>query len=435
MSRIRVLSLVLVAGGIVPFAAHADVTQKQTFTFGPATGGTASTPRCVSAVPGKVRVDVTFSPSGSDGMAKWGPELTLTGTNLANRVGGTRTGRVSPLQLEYDVNGSASALAQEVASVRVVPNGTTATGTVTITCPGYPAPQITAILDAGNVPIVESYASQPGTLATLVIVAGSFPDLDAIYLGSTSVKFTAMAKGYGVALPSRRPSGPLSIKVHNPGGEATRDLFILSHASTGKALGCFADNAVRDLTGASFTDKDMTNRRCVSLCGAKGHRYAGTENGNQCFCGETFGKYGASTACTMPCSGSASEKCGGFWASSINEVPPPPLSTAIGCYTDTATRDLSFATFEASDMTATRCATFCWQKGSVYAATQFGNSCFCGSSYGKYGASTACTTPCGGNPRGSRVACGGVWANSIVQISNTPMGPSGPENESATSQR
>ncbi len=38
-----------------------------------------------------------------------------------------------------------------------------------------------------------------------------------------------------------------------------------------------------------------------------------------CFCGNSFGKYGTSTACTTPCTGLASQTCGG---TNVNSVYP-----------------------------------------------------------------------------------------------------------------
>ena len=86
-----------------------------------------------------------------------------------------------------------------------------------------------------------------------------------------------------------------------------------------KYLGCYADRQDRDLPGASFQAADMTAAGCQAYCVGKGFRYAGTQFSYQCFCGNSFGKYGPlpESRCDMGCSGKPGEKCGGFWANSV----------------------------------------------------------------------------------------------------------------------
>lgn len=52
--------------------------------------------------------------------------------------------------------------------------------------------------------------------------------------------------------------------------------------------------------------------------------------------------------------------------------------------------------------------------GFKYAGVQHGSECRCGSSYGRYGASSTCDYKCPGN---SSLACGGMWASSIYTYS------------------
>ena len=46
-----------------------------------------------------------------------------------------------------------------------------------------------------------------------------------------------------------------------------------------------------------------------------------------------------------------------------------------------------------------------------YAGLQGGSYCFCGTTYNKYGGSSACGSPCSGDPTS---VCGGVLKNSIL---------------------
>ncbi|KAF5389522.1 hypothetical protein D9757_004225 [Collybiopsis confluens] len=77
-----------------------------------------------------------------------------------------------------------------------------------------------------------------------------------------------------------------------------------------KSLGCVAEGttgARRALTGTSYTDSAMTPAICQSLC--VGYKYAGTEYGSECYCGDTFTNNGASgiivasSNCNSKCSG------------------------------------------------------------------------------------------------------------------------------------
>lgn len=66
----------------------------------------------------------------------------------------------------------------------------------------------------------------------------------------------------------------------------------------------------------------QTIGKCLSFCAGQGYYYAGIENGNQCFCGQTLddGKVtqpadGISVSqnggCTSPCQGNKTQSCGG----------------------------------------------------------------------------------------------------------------------------
>ena len=86
-------------------------------------------------------------------------------------------------------------------------------------------------------------------------------------------------------------------------------------------LGCYTDRQDRDLQGA--TGPGPTNEACQAFCADRGFPFAATQWGSQCFCGNTYGKYGQvpESSCNMGCSGNPSEKCGGWWANSVYSVP------------------------------------------------------------------------------------------------------------------
>jgi len=91
-------------------------------------------------------------------------------------------------------------------------------------------------------------------------------------------------------------------------------------------LGCYKDQGDpygtrgRDLSGYMFSSPNMTTELCISECRKRGFAFAGTQYGSQCFCGNSYGKFGPANNCNMPCSGNKSEICGGFWANSIYKI-------------------------------------------------------------------------------------------------------------------
>lgn len=74
----------------------------------------------------------------------------------------------------------------------------------------------------------------------------------------------------------------------------------------------------------------------------------------------------------------------------------------IGCFKDTSDYDLGGFLERSRSNTPERCIATCRAKGFKYAAVQFGESCLCGDSYGKYGAASNCDYPCTGD--GDKIA-------------------------------
>ena len=87
-------------------------------------------------------------------------------------------------------------------------------------------------------------------------------------------------------------------------------------------LGCFVDNAERDIKGSFLRTKTMTNEMCINTCQEQGYKIAGTQYGEQCFCGNSYGSLDrASDAdCSSKCAGDDSEYCGGGWRNSVYRV-------------------------------------------------------------------------------------------------------------------
>ncbi len=203
-------------------------------------------------------------------------------------------------------------------------------------------------------------------------------------------------------------------------------------------LGCFKDADNRDLKDKFWDDSRMTPERCLQSCTDSGYAYAGVQYGNQCFCGNSYGRYGklSESSCNMTCSGDSGLVCGGTWANTLYKTasrrdvppmvapppPPPPVrssatpaATYLGCFRDTDQRDLNATQWDDGQMTPQRCIRTCADSGFEYAGLQYGSQCFCGNSHGRFGRidSSSCSMPCSGN---SGLMCGGTWANSVFRV-------------------
>ena len=55
---------------------------------------------------------------------------------------------------------------------------------------------------------------------------------------------------------------------------------------------------------------------CLSLT-VQGYVYAGAQAGQNCLCGNSYGKYGTSVNCNATCSGNATEMCGGTMINTV----------------------------------------------------------------------------------------------------------------------
>jgi len=84
--------------------------------------------------------------------------------------------------------------------------------------------------------------------------------------------------------------------------------------------GCYNDNGnSRDLPFAGPQLANQTIELCQTFCKSKAYQYAGLQNGNECWCGNSFGKYGSdASACDLPCTGNPNyEFCGAAYHNSI----------------------------------------------------------------------------------------------------------------------
>jgi len=202
------------------------------------------------------------------------------------------------------------------------------------------------------------------------------------------------------------------------GGPSANSVFAIPPSTSGikpvPTLGCFADDNIRDLPLMAYQDnKGNTLDRCRNTCAVNNFLYAGVQDGNKCFCGDSYGGQGKSNGCDKPCSGNPDMFCGGFFANTIMETLIENKLTFkyMGCFKDSAVRDITFMAYDDASNTIDRCVTKCNTEGFLYAALQEGK-CFCGDSFGGQGPATICTGRCTGN---KNQVCGGDYANTIYK--------------------
>ncbi|XP_074649121.1 uncharacterized protein LOC141904433 [Tubulanus polymorphus] len=186
-------------------------------------------------------------------------------------------------------------------------------------------------------------------------------------------------------------------------------------------VGCYMDkSSARDLSGEVLISNDLTIEMCKIFCGSKGRRFAGLQFSNECYCGDSYGKYEKKpeSECNKACVVEPRKKCGGVNRNSIYELLPDYL----GCFIDDIdNRDLSvkYATTSKS-MNLRKCLEFCQSSGYSYAGLQNNTKCQkvdcrCGNSYGKYGGITEnnCDVP---NAEDNEEKYGRVGFSSIYKV-------------------
>ncbi|KAF7322464.1 Glycoside hydrolase [Mycena chlorophos] len=106
------------------------------------------------------------------------------------------------------------------------------------------------------------------------------------------------------------------------GGFYTMNLFSKSSASTTTTTwtlsnACLVDTGSRILQSYSYSTSSLTPASCQQTCQARGYTLAGVENGDECYCGNSFAGGTPTTAstsdCSAPCTGASSSTCGGSY--------------------------------------------------------------------------------------------------------------------------
>ncbi|XP_053397239.1 uncharacterized protein LOC123551753 isoform X1 [Mercenaria mercenaria] len=109
-------------------------------------------------------------------------------------------------------------------------------------------------------------------------------------------------------------------------GSAYRALFIIIYSIKLQAfvqdgyIGCFKDYHSRVLDERKTDFNRNSGKRCKKFCRGHGYRYAGTETGTECFCGNEIRFKIPASNCDYKCEGKPSEFCGGDWRISIYDT-------------------------------------------------------------------------------------------------------------------
>jgi hypothetical protein len=184
--------------------------------------------------------------------------------------------------------------------------------------------------------------------------------------------------------PGEACGGPNRLSVYEkaatPGGGTPAP----SGPSGWGSLGCYSDSvAARILpTGVGVAGGASNNSAasCTAACAASNFKYAGTEYGGECFCGNTLGNgHGPEEeGCDMECNGAPTEFCGGSNRINVYEFgKKAPVQTgwvSQGCYTDSVGQ----RTFQvgmgveggAAGMSNTKCQAACRAAGYIWAGTE-----------------------------------------------------------------
>ncbi|CAH1798174.1 unnamed protein product [Owenia fusiformis] len=163
-------------------------------------------------------------------------------------------------------------------------------------------------------------------------------------------------------------------------------------------IGCFID-VVRDrdltnlqgffpATHATPNTLDFCSKRCRIL----GFIYMGVQNGQDCWCSNTYGKHGEAphSQCNVPCPGNRDTMCGAGQRNSIYKLVQTHNENYVGCFIDVG-RDRDMTNFQglfpathATPNTLGFCSVKCRKLGFKYMGVQNGQDCWCSNTYGKH---------------------------------------------------
>ena len=129
--------------------------------------------------------------------------------------------------------------------------------------------------------------------------------------------------------------------------------------------GCYKDSSKRDLNGEFLSqgtkdERSYTPATCVQACKDLGYAFAAVQDRGQCFCDDSFGKYGrvSESECNSFCNSDEFETCGGKWRNNVYETGNPKPDLNIGCKWTKVYNQVGPSSFAKADCTFASCNTF-----------------------------------------------------------------------------
>ncbi|KAL8951260.1 MAG: hypothetical protein Q9222_002762 [Ikaeria aurantiellina] len=173
-------------------------------------------------------------------------------------------------------------------------------------CAGGTVPQPTS----ATAPVASSQASVGGssTISTAGLVQ-STADVPAPTTTATGTSGSGPQTTVGTSDPTPTDGGSSST-----GSSGLTPPSVNSTSGVWKAAGCYLDALNPRSLGkqSEWWGHQISSSNCVEHCDSIGAKYAGTENGGQCFCGnQLLNSASHPGKCTSKCNGDASEICGG----------------------------------------------------------------------------------------------------------------------------
>lgn len=190
-------------------------------------------------------------------------------------------------------------------------------------------------------------------------------------------------------------------------------------------VGCAVDSVSARVLGARQTSaSDMTAATCANFC--SDFAYFGLENGNECYCGHSFGGDLVDDGeCALPCRGDGLTVCGDADRLSVYQaIDMPSAAVTVGdflylhCGADNVgDRALQGGYIHGDDITPEKCAEAC--ADFAYFGLEFGRECYCGNEYeGVEQDEGECFKRCSGD---ASQLCGGPDSLSVYRKAMDPL--------------
>ena len=144
-------------------------------------------------------------------------------------------------------------------------------------------------------------------------------------------------------------------------------------------IGCYKDDAKRDLKFPLGSDTDPAT--CFQRAAKNGNKYAGLQNGHECYGSDSYGKYGPADKddCNIRCDSDPTMICGGGYRNSVFDVtgvdptpiPKKYLPKYLGCWKDSG-ENRALRNVISMNTTPSKCFDAALKAGFKYAALQYG---------------------------------------------------------------